>query len=307
MQGGGTANGGALSEEKRLGQVVQDARRKAGLTQQALCQKSGLSYSTLAKIERGAIKAPSVFTIQHIAATLDTTLDQLLQGVPLRAPSTPRNIIVEKKVSRSGVRFVYFDMNDCLVRYSYPPAPRIAEDAGSTPDVVESLVWKYDADINRGTMSMDEFNTLLAERLGMMVDWNRYYLEAIEAMPGVAELVQWVAENYKVGILTNTVPGLVGPMLENGTLPRVHYDAIVQSCEVHAMKPETEMFQIATERAGVAPHEILLVDDNRSNIVAASKFGWNVLSFDQLHPESSIVSISTALQPQGDDLSDRSI
>lgn len=307
MQGGGVADGGTLSEEKRLGQVVQDARRKAGLTQQALCQKSGLSYSTLAKIERGAIKAPSVFTIQHIAATLGTSLDQLLQGVPLRAPSVPRNSVREKKVSRSGIRFVYFDMNDCLVRYGYSVAAKLAEDAGSTADVVESLVWKYDADINRGTMSMDEFNTALAERLGMMVDWNRYYLEAIEVMPGMAELVQWAAENYKIGILTNTVPGVVEPMLANGPLPQVNYDAVVQSCEVHALKPETEIFQAATERAGVSPEEILLVDDNRSNIAAASRFGWHVLSFDQMHPEASIVSISTALQPQGDELNSKSI
>lgn len=68
-------------DEKRLGAVVQNARRAAGFTQQTLCQKSGLSYSTLAKIERGAIKSPSVFTIQQIATTLDITLDQLLAHV----------------------------------------------------------------------------------------------------------------------------------------------------------------------------------------------------------------------------------
>jgi len=45
-------------DEKALGQRLQKARQNAGLTQQELCQKAGLSYSTLAKIERGAIKAP---------------------------------------------------------------------------------------------------------------------------------------------------------------------------------------------------------------------------------------------------------
>ncbi len=289
---------GALSEEKRLGQVVQEARRRAGLTQQALCQKSGLSYSTLAKIERGAIKAPSVFTIQHIAHTLGISLDQLLQNVPRRAPSTPRAVITPpKKVSKSGVRFVYFDMNGCLVRYYHGAFSKLAEDAGTTPDAIESIFWRYNDEVNRGDKSMDEFNTVLAEKLGIMVDWNRYYLEAVEAMPGMADLIAWVSQNYKVGILTNTMPGLVAPMIANGTLPKVQYDIIVESCAVNALKPEPAMFEIATEMSGVPSEQILLIDDDRANVAAASKFGWKAMSFDQLHPEDSIVSISTALQP----------
>src|SRR5690554_1245969 len=54
-------------DEKGLGKRLQLARQSAGLTQQALCHKAELSYSTLTKIERGAIKAPSIFTIQNIA------------------------------------------------------------------------------------------------------------------------------------------------------------------------------------------------------------------------------------------------
>ena len=64
-------------DEKALGRRLQEARQAAGLTQQALCQKAELSYSTLAKIERGAIKAPSIFTIQSIAAALGTTVPSM--------------------------------------------------------------------------------------------------------------------------------------------------------------------------------------------------------------------------------------
>lgn len=295
MNGGG--DGGFVTEEKRLGKVVQAARRSAGLTQQALCQKSGLSYSTLAKIERGAIKAPSIFTIQQISNTLDMSLDQLMQGVAASVPQPKPPLVAAKKSSKSGVRFVYFDMNGCLVRYYHGAFNQLAEDAGTTPDAVEAIFWRYNDEVNRGEMSMDQFNTALAEKLGIMVDWVSYYLEAVKVTDGMAELVDWVAENYKVGILTNTMPGLIGPMLENGLLPRVQYDAIVESCEVHALKPEPAIFEIATERAGVAPEEILLIDDDRGNVSAASKFGWHAISFDGLHTEESIVSIGTALQP----------
>jgi putative hydrolase of the HAD superfamily len=279
-------------DEKRLGEVVQAARRQAGLTQQGLCQKSGLSYSTLAKIERGAIKSPSVFTIQRIAATLGITLDELLGSLPVGA--LPGQT---KKVSKSGVRFVYFDMNGCLVRFYNRAFTRLAEDAGVSTDIVESTFWHYNDAVCRGETSVDELNTALAERLGILVDWERYYLEAVEAMPGVADLLRWAAENYHVGLLTNTMPGLIQPMRERGLLPAIDYDAIIDSSEVHALKPEPQMFELATQRAGVPANEILLVDDDRPNLSAAGQLGWRTLWFDAYQPEESINNVRTTLEP----------
>jgi FMN phosphatase YigB (HAD superfamily)/transcriptional regulator with XRE-family HTH domain len=299
--------GGVLTEEKQLGRVVQVARKEAGLTQQALCQKSGLSYSTLAKIERGAIKAPSVFTIQHIARTLGVSLDQLLQDVSGKKYLAPAAVLelnvedpvesIDKKVSKNGVRFVYFDMNGCLVRFYDHAFAQLAEDAAVTTDVVESIFWQYNDQVNRGDMSIDELNTILAERLNIMVDWYRYYLNAVEATPGMVELVSWVTENYHAGILTNTMPGLVEAMQRNGTLPHVNFDVIIDSSKVHALKPEPQMYAIAAEQAGVAPHEILLIDDDVPNLAAAGRAGWQTISFDPYTPEESIVHVSTALQP----------
>lgn len=286
------SGGQVAADEKQLGQAVQQARRAAGFTQQALCQKTGLSYSTLAKIERGAIKTPSVFTIQRIAASLGLTLDELLRGVPVAGSP-----VATKKVSKQGVRFVYFDMNGCLVRFYNKAFNRLAEDAGSTPDVVESVFWQYNDAVNRGNISVDELNTALAERLGILVDWNKYYLETVEAMPGMAELVRWAAENYRIGILTNTMPGLVSTLLERSMLPPVTYDAIVESCVVHALKPEAQMYEIAAEKAGCNPQEILLIDDDRPNLMAAVRSGWHTLSFDAYQPEESIVAIGAALEP----------
>lgn len=292
-------NGGAVSEEKRLGQVVQEARRRAGFTQQALCQRSGLSYSTLAKIERGAIKSPSVFTIRLIADTLGVSLDQLLQEIPSSTASAQAQ--PSKKISKNGVRFVYFDMNGCLVRAAVTNAAnKLAADSGVAPDVIESIFWQYNSGVCKGDTSIDELNTALANRLGMMVDWNAYYLETVEATPGIAQLVEWVAQNYRFGILTNTLPGLVQPMLQRGTLPAVPYDVIIDSSEVHALKPEPAMFAIAAEKAGAAPEEILLVDDDRLNLSAAAQLGWQTMGFDAYNPEASIVAVSTALQPADD-------
>jgi putative hydrolase of the HAD superfamily len=112
----------------------------------------------------------------------------------------------------------------------------------------------------------------------------------------MSELLAWAAANVHVGLLTNIIPGFVSTMRTQGILPNVPYDAIIDSSEVGAIKPEDKIYQIATERAGVAPEEILLIDDSRPNLMAAEKQGWHVLWFDDYQPEQSIARIKNALE-----------
>src|SRR6476659_7419784 len=100
--------GGVRAAEQALGARLQAVRKQKGFTQQLLCQKANLSYSTLAKIERGAIKSPSIFTIQRIATTLGISLDELI--------GEPQTDTRDLRHTKSGVGFVFFDVNGCLVR-----------------------------------------------------------------------------------------------------------------------------------------------------------------------------------------------
>jgi FMN phosphatase YigB (HAD superfamily) len=285
------AEGGSL-DEKGLGKRLQEARQQAGFTQQQLCQKASLSYSTLAKIERGAIKSPSIFTIQSIAEALGTSLDALLgitAPVLIAAPS--------KKTTRSGVKFVYFDVNGCLVRFAHRGFAKLSEESGIPIDVIETVFWEYDDPVCRGDVSLDKLNTVLAETLHMLVDWKQHYLSAVEPIAGIGELVHWTQENYHAGLLTNSMPGFVGAMRERGLVPSLDFDAIIDSSEVRALKPENRIYEVAEERAGFPASEILLIDDSRANLIAAKKRGWHTIWFDYYRPEESIASIRQALEP----------
>jgi FMN phosphatase YigB (HAD superfamily)/DNA-binding Xre family transcriptional regulator len=286
---------GEVSDELVLGKRLQAARKHGGLTQQQLCQRAGISYSTLTKIERGAIKAPSIFTIEGIASALNVGLDELLghESHGLRGPSSE----IGKMVSKTGVKFVYFDLNDCLVQPRSRGFAKLAADSGQPIDVVESVFWRYDGQVCRGEMTVDELNTIWAERLGIMVDWKKYYLGGIEKMPGVEALVEWAAQNYHIGVLSNSMPGFIPSMRQAGMLPDVTFDEIIDSSEVGLLKPEPAIFQLATERAGVEPHEIMLIDDSRANLMAAEDAGWRAIHFDNYQPEISIENIKIALKP----------
>lgn len=275
-------------DEVGLGRLLQEARKKAGLTQQELCQKAGLSYSTLAKIERGAIKAPSIFTIQSIAGALNTSLTDLM-GEPPVAPQAKRR-------SKSGIRFVYFDINGCLVRFFHPAFTRLSHDTGIAAEAIETAFWHLNDAACRGDLTMSEFNQQFADKLGIeSVDWASYYFEALDVVADMQEVLTWAAEYYQVGLLSNIMPGFVDRMIAEGALPRVAYDQIIDSSVVRSIKPEAKIFEIAGDRAGVQPNEILFVDDSRSNLMAAERLGWRVLWFDGLRAADSAAKVRQSL------------
>lgn len=277
--------------EEALGKRLQKARQTAGLTQQQLCQKTGLSYSTLAKIERGAIKSPSIFTISQIAAAVGTSLDELAGSKDVASGG--------KAKSKSGITFVYFDINGCLVRFFHRAFSKLAEDSGESVDVVETAFWHNNDAVCRGEISLSEFNKKLAKALHIeSVNWQKYYLEAIDPIPQMHDLLKWaVAEHYGVGLLSNIMPGAIDEMRKNGLIPDIKYDAIIDSSQVGAIKPERRIYEIAQQKSGRQSSEILLVDDGRPNVMAAEKLGWHVLWFDDYRPGESAKRVRSALEP----------
>jgi FMN phosphatase YigB (HAD superfamily) len=282
-------------DERSLGKQLQAARQVAGLTQQQLCHKASLSFSTLTKIERGAIKSPSIFTIQAIADALNVGLDELIgQSVSLGGKR-------KLQKTKSGVSFIYFDVNGCLIYFYQHAFDKIAATTGISSEVVQSAFWRYNDDVCRGELSLRDFNDKLAEQIGVdSLDWQQYYLESVEPLEEMQEMLVWASERYRIGLLTNIMPGFLNIMIRNRQVPNIHYDAIVDSSIAGAVKPEVKIYEFAEERAGCSPEEILLIDDSRANLAAASRHGWHALWFDDSQPEESVKRVGAALEPASD-------
>ena len=281
-------SGGAL-DEKSLGKQLQLARQRAGLTQQAMCQQAGLSYSTLAKIERGAIKSPSVFTVKQIADVLHVSLDELLGTLQSKA---------NKKRTKSGVSFIYFDINGCLVRFYHRAFTAIAKDTGLSPDAIETAFWRYNDAICTGQMSISDFNVAFAKDLGLpSIDWQSYYLDAVDPIAEMHDLVRWAAQHYRIGLMSNIGTGFIQDMKSTGLLPDITYDAIVDSSQVGYIKPDKKIYEVAEAMAGVPAAEILLIDDTRGNLMPAQQAGWHVMWFNDYDSIESTERVRSALEP----------
>lgn len=280
--------------EIQLGHAIQNARKSAGLTQQELCGQLDISYSTLTKIERGAIKSPSVFTVAEIAKVCAVSIESLIGIEPLGSRvSIPEKVY---KTAKNGIEFVYFDINGCMVRFFQRAFSDIAEKTGARPEIIEETFWHYNDAVCRGEMSMHDFNSVLGARIGIDdLDWTSYYLNSVELVEELHECAIWASEHFKIGLLSNIMPGSIEAMLDRGLLPRLPYSAIIDSSAVGAIKPEPQIYEIAAKQSGVAPENILLVDDSRANLMSAEKMGWHVLWFDDFHPAESVSRIKSTL------------
>lgn len=63
-----------------LPKKIIKARSSRNITQRELSEMSGVSYSTLTKLESGVIKSPSFDVIYKIAKALDIKLDDLIEN-----------------------------------------------------------------------------------------------------------------------------------------------------------------------------------------------------------------------------------
>ena len=278
--------------EVELGKRLQKARQKAGMTQQEMCDKARLAYSTLAKIERGAIKSPSIFTVAAIAGVLGMTIDELL-GIKSKKTTSQ----APKKQSKSGTRFVYFDINGVLVHFFQQAFSLLAADTGVSADLIETTFWHYNDAACRGELTVRQFNDALAKQMNVSsVNWPDYYFEAIDPVSDMTELLQWAEQHYKVGLLSNIMSGFIDTLLDKKMIPSISYDAIIDSSRVGTIKPEPRIYEIAQQAAGVPASEILLIDDDRNNLMAAEKAGWHVLWFDDFRPVESAARIKQVLE-----------
>jgi FMN phosphatase YigB (HAD superfamily)/DNA-binding XRE family transcriptional regulator len=292
---GGTAASIASFDETALGRAIGDARRGASLTQQQLCERLDISYSALTKIERGAIKAPSVFTVAQIAQICGTSVESLLGLTSTSHPlaPTPQSFAV----ARSGIKFVYFDINGCMVRFFQRAFSELAQDTGASPEVIENTFWHYNDAVCRGEMTMQDFNARLAERIGVAnLDWRDYYLRNVDPIAEMHACAKWaIDQGFRIGLLSNIMPGFITSMIAERLLPDLPYVSIIDSSAVGAIKPEQQIYEIAAAQAGAEPSSILLVDDSRTNLMAAERLGWHVLWFDDFRPADSVARIRSSL------------
>jgi epoxide hydrolase-like predicted phosphatase len=84
--------------------------------------------------------------------------------------------------------------------------------------------------------------------------------------------------HLKMAALSNAWTG-VGEALESKFTLSQYFDVLVFSSDAGLAKPDTRIYQLVLHRLKLHPEEIIFLDDNISNVDAASLIGMNSIHF----------------------------
>jgi FMN phosphatase YigB (HAD superfamily) len=175
------------------------------------------------------------------------------------------------------IQCALLDIGDVLVEVEWS---RFYETLGLQPGpglscvLADSMHDRYE----RGQIGSTEFFSHLKDELGLSCSleevqgaWNSVLPREVS---GVAEVVSELSRSLPLFALSNSNPSHIEVQLKNFRLFD-GFKEIFASYRLGYRKPEREIYQAAIRALGVAPQQILFVDDKPENIAIARELGLN--------------------------------
>ncbi|MEO8151679.1 MAG: HAD family phosphatase [Rhizobacter sp.] len=164
--------------------------------------------------------------------------------------------------------------------------PARAVDEAAAQRLVLDFFQNYEGDwgrFDRGTIEIPELAPLIAQRLGFELGEVQ---AVIEAIPGELEVQQATVDllhrlhdrGHKLFFLSN-MPEPFADHLEGKHEFFSRFTDGVFSSRVKLIKPEPEIFELATKRFGIAPSQTVFIDDIAKNVEVARAHGWLAIQF----------------------------
>ena len=90
------------------------------------------------------------------------------------------------------------------------------------------------------------------------------------------------SEGYHLAVASNSVRNTVELMMEKSALIS-YLDFFLSNQDVQKAKPDPEIYLTAISRLGLSPKEVMVVEDNRNGIKAATDAGANVMKVETVY------------------------
>ena len=145
-----------------------------------------------------------------------------------------------------------------------------------------------------GLVSMDEFFAKLAVHFGhpeKAESWRQEFVPGFRRIEPTFELLDELKGKYRLAVVSNAKIGLWDEWKE-GNL-RQYFEVMIDSAEVHILKPDARIFQILLDRLKLPAAECLFIDDFPEYTAAAKNLGFKTVHFTD--PEESVKLIRKTL------------
>lgn len=204
----------------------------------------------------------------------------------------------------SKISFVYFDVGGVAIQdFSDSPKWDSMMDAMGIPasrraefdEYYHTLDTKFclgEHEDNYLSQMSAQFNLKLPDGFSM----RGYFIDHFDKNKDLWPIIIKLAHTTKIGLLTDQYPGMLDQIITKKLFPPVVWDAIVDSTLVGYRKPAPEIYQIAQDRAGVPPQEILFIDNREKNLVPARELSWQTFLYDSSNYDQANLNLAKFLE-----------
>ena len=186
------------------------------------------------------------------------------------------------------ISFVYFDVGGVVVKdlYGENKWTEMKRDIGikAEDDKEFDQFWdKYEKEVCLGR-DVDTLIPLLEKKFhlnfpdGFSLLAN--FVSRFEPNKLIWPVLERIKQDRKIGLLTNMYPRMLSAITGKGIMPPVTWDAIIDSSIEGCRKPNSDIFELAEQRANVKKDNILFADNKMQNINAAKDLSWQTFFYD---------------------------
>lgn len=201
----------------------------------------------------------------------------------------------KQNLSYSEIEFIYFDAGDVLYHLS-SGIQLISQKVGLSYEDCKNILLQMDESICRGEIDPQELWNRLkaaANYQGDDLDIVSFWVDHFEPISEVHDLVRDLSKDRGVDLLTNIYPGAFVLAVEKEKLPNIPYISVIQSCEVHFVKPDPNIYELAENRVSVKPEKILFIDNNPQFLLPAKLKGWSTFLIEPENLDQSVKTLRT--------------
>jgi putative hydrolase of the HAD superfamily len=188
-------------------------------------------------------------------------------------------------------RFVIFDMDDVLCRYSLGRRLRIlGQISGRSPRDIQAAIWDSGFEGNSDAGNYPDAGEYLSEfgtRLGYPIsrdEWIAARRQAMTANTDVLALAREIGKRAELAVFTNNGPIVKEDFARLFPEAAAVFERRFCSFEFATKKPDPASYTRLLARLGVAPSEAWFIDDKRSNVQGARMAGLRAHHFISYPP-----------------------
>lgn len=138
----------------------------------------------------------------------------------------------------------------------------------------------------RGKISIDEYLDLVVfydKRNFSKKDFTDFICTRSKELPGHIGFFKAIKSTYnlKVVAVNNEAREINEYRIKQFMLHSL-FDAFISSCYVGLRKPDTDIFRLACDLAGVEPQKAIFIDDRQMFVEVAEKTGLNAIRFNDI-------------------------